>query len=81
MGPYSAIRKGDWKLIYFYGTNNTELYNLKKDIGESTNLAKQYPNKTQELITLLTQQLKAESAQFPTNEISGELMYPKLMKY
>lgn len=77
MGPYSAIRKGNWKLIYFYGTNSTELYDLKNDIGEHFNLAAQYPGKTQELMTLLTRQLKAENAQFPINERTGEVMYPK----
>ena len=60
MGPYSTIRKGDWQLIYFYGTNSTEMYNLKNDIGENENLAKIYPSKMQELITILIQQLKVE---------------------
>ena len=77
MGPYSAIRKGDWKLIYFYGTNSTELYNLKTDISEHFNLAAKYPYKTKEFITLLKQQLKKENAQFPINELTGEVMYPK----
>jgi arylsulfatase A-like enzyme len=80
MGPYSAIRKGDWKLIYFYGTNSTELYNLKNDIGEKNNLDRQLPYKTKELMLLLTEQLKAEKAQFPINENTGELMYPKMIK-
>lgn len=78
MGPYSAIRKGDWKLIYFYGTASTELYNLKTDIGERNNLVKEYPARAQQLITLLNQQLKAENAQFPVDEKTGEIIYPKM---
>ena len=78
MGPYSAVRKGDWKLIYFYGTNTTELYNLKNDIGEHYNLATRYVSKVRELGTVLMQQLKAENAQFPVNERTGEVMYPKI---
>jgi arylsulfatase A-like enzyme len=78
MGPYSAIRKGSWKLIYFYGTGSIELYNLSNDIGEHFNLAAQYPSKTEELITLLNQKLKAENAQFPVNEKTGEILYPTL---
>ena len=36
--PFSSIRKGDWKLIYFHANQNFELYNLKDDIGEKNNL-------------------------------------------
>lgn len=37
--PYSAIRKGNWRLMYNYETNKYELYNLKDDIGEKHNLS------------------------------------------
>ena len=36
--PGGAVRLGDYKLIEFYDTGEVELYNLKNDIGESTNL-------------------------------------------
>lgn len=38
--PYSAIRKGKYKLIYFYEDKNVELYNLDEDISEKNNIAK-----------------------------------------
>lgn len=38
--PYSAIRKGNWKLIHLMETNSYELYNLKDDIGEENDLAR-----------------------------------------
>ncbi len=38
--PGASIRDGDWKLIEFYHYSNFELYNLAKDSGEKTNLAK-----------------------------------------
>lgn len=41
--PYSAMRSGDWKLIYNYETELIELYNLKEDIGEQNNLAQAEP--------------------------------------
>ena len=78
MGPYSAIRKGDWKLIYFYGLHKTELYNLKDDIGEHHNLVKQYPKKAKALLEQLTKMLIAENAQFPSHEKTGETMYPEM---
>ncbi len=36
--PVSVIRKGDYKLIYYYETASYDLYNLVTDIGETTNL-------------------------------------------
>src|SRR5262249_51955753 len=36
--PGGAIRDGDDKLIEFYDTGRVELFDLKKDPGESTNL-------------------------------------------
>jgi len=37
--PASAMRKGDWKLIEFFEDGALELYDLKSDPGEQTNLA------------------------------------------
>lgn len=44
-----SIRKGDWKLIQFFDNNTTELYNLKQDESETTNLVTQNPEKVREL--------------------------------
>ena len=41
--PVSVIREGDWKLLEFFEDGHLELYNLKKDISESDNLAEQMP--------------------------------------
>ena len=58
----NAIREGDWKLIsplkvgWFLedaGSGEWELYNLKEDIGETTNLAAKYPKKVKRLKSLL----------------------------
>ncbi len=35
--PYSAIRQGDWKLIYFHLDQRYELYNIAGDISETQN--------------------------------------------
>ncbi len=48
-----SIRSQNWKLIEFYDTNEIELYDLNKDIGEQHNLAKQNPNKSKELLKQL----------------------------
>ncbi len=62
-GPQVAIRKGNWKLVKGIGSegvqgverrakanmDGAELYDLGKDIGETTNLAEQEPSKVEEL--------------------------------
>lgn len=48
------MRKGDWKLIRFFEDGHEELYNLKRDVGETTNLADAEPGKREELSALLT---------------------------
>ncbi|MGC6427109.1 MAG: sulfatase [Akkermansiaceae bacterium] len=37
--PYAAIRRGDWKLIEFFETGKTELYDLSRDRGERVDQA------------------------------------------
>lgn len=44
-----ALRKGDWKLVQEPSSLQAELYHLAEDIAESTNLAKQMPDKLREL--------------------------------
>ncbi len=47
--PAGAIRKGDWKLIEWFETGRTELYNLRDDLGEQNDLSKKHPDKLAEL--------------------------------
>lgn len=63
--PAGAVRKGNWKLIQNFVTNDVELYNLKADISESQDLADQYPEKREELKTLLENWQKNVKAEFP----------------
>ncbi|MFC1467955.1 sulfatase-like hydrolase/transferase [Verrucomicrobiota bacterium] len=48
----SAVREGDYKLIWFYDTpgHNYELYNLKTDVGENIDLSEAMPAKAAELL-------------------------------
>ena len=48
----SAMREGDWKLIRV-ADNPHLLFNLKNDLGETTNLASHYPQKVNRLLNLL----------------------------
>ncbi|MFT4691915.1 MAG: sulfatase [Verrucomicrobiia bacterium] len=63
-GPYSIIRKGDYKLIKFYEGIN-ELYDLKNDLGETKNLANEMPAKVKALDKRLMAGLKRMGAKIP----------------
>lgn len=62
----SAIRQGDWKLIYFHKQQTIELYNLSKDIEEQYDLSSVELTKTKALANLLTQKLKERNASMPS---------------
>jgi hypothetical protein len=44
-----VARRGDWKLIHMFETGESELYHTGKDIGETTNIADDYPELAKEL--------------------------------
>jgi arylsulfatase A-like enzyme len=68
----TAIRQGDWKLIYFEKYGRLELYNLKDDIKEENDLSKTDVGKTKEMAALLTEELKSSNAQMPTFKATGK---------
>jgi arylsulfatase A-like enzyme len=61
----SAIRKGDWKLIYSMKDGKLSLFNLTEDIGEEKDLSTSNPEMTKKLADELTARLKALDAQMP----------------
>lgn len=70
--PYSAIRKGPWKLIYYYEGENFELFNIEEDISEERNMATRYPERVEAMAKELTQYLKSVQAQRPTRKKAGQ---------
>jgi arylsulfatase A len=56
--PHSAIISGNDKLVRFWKTGKTELYDLAKDRGEQVDLAKKYPAKVKELDARLLHYIK-----------------------
>lgn len=68
--PATTVRRGDWKLIRFHaleddGSDKLELYNLKSDIGETTNLAAEQPERVRELNALIDGFLHETGAVIP----------------
>ena len=77
--PYSAIRKGNWKLIYFHADERFELYNLKNDIGESTNLVEKHKDIAKSLADELRLFLIETNADMPiVKATSKPVPLPKL---
>jgi len=72
IGAFSAVRKGDWKLIYYHLDEGFELFNIKEDIGETRNLASTKTQKLAELAEELTNYLKSVNAQMPKHKTTGK---------
>lgn len=68
----SAIRKGDWKLVYRMHTGDLELYNLREDIGEHNNVAAANPKITASLAKSLGSRLREWNASMPTVRATGK---------
>jgi arylsulfatase A-like enzyme len=64
--PHGAVRLGDYKLIEWYEDLKVELFDLKTDIGERYDLARQRPAKASELRALLHDWRQRVNAQMPT---------------
>lgn len=73
IAPYSAIRVGDWKLIYYYDTRRTMYFNLQEDIFEivdhGSNPRVWKPRET--MARRLTRELKRVDAQVPRVRATG----------
>jgi arylsulfatase A-like enzyme len=63
--PSAAIRRGDDKLILFFEDNHVELYDLRRDQGETKDLASSHPAKAAELRRRLEAWLRETAAQLP----------------
>ena len=63
--PHSAIRVGDYKLIDFPVSNRRLLFDLKNDIGESTDLSQAEPILANKLATKLYDYLNSVDAEQP----------------
>ena len=68
----SAIRQGNWKLIYDLRNGKKELYNLKDDIGEYNNLIVKYPFKARQLSIILKDVLEKNNAPMPIFKMNSK---------
>jgi len=64
--PHSAIRKGDYKLLYFDEDNRSELYYLNEDVSEQNDLSVIQPDTARELQASLFNYLESAKARRAT---------------
>ncbi len=68
-GPSTAMRKGDYKLHYFYARpegSRYELYNLRSDIAEEHDLSGEHPDIVESMAKEMKKWLEDNNAQYPT---------------
>lgn len=63
--PYSIVRSGDYKLIYYFDGSEAKLYDLSNDPLEETNLVKQLPFIASQLKTKLENWWRETGARLP----------------
>lgn len=64
--PYSSIRSGDYRLIESLEDGSMQLYNIKKNIGESKDLSQSMPEKVKEMKRALQKWRESVGAQYPS---------------
>jgi arylsulfatase A-like enzyme len=70
--PFSAVRQGDWTLVYHHPDRRLELFNLAEDIGETRNLAQENPEKVKVLAKTLGDHLREAGGQMPILKKTGK---------
>ncbi|MGC6505936.1 MAG: sulfatase-like hydrolase/transferase [Coraliomargaritaceae bacterium] len=75
---FTSLRVDQWKLIYNYQPSKEipryQLYDLKKDLSESNNLAKLYPKQLRIMMKTLVEELLSMSALYPVD--AGQVLEP-----
>ncbi len=74
--PFSAVRDGDLKLIWFWRDGRAELYDLKHDLGEERDLAGTRRAEVARLRVVLRAQLAACGAILPARRDGQPLAMP-----
>ena len=64
--PAGAVRSGDWKLLEFFEDGRRELYNLRDDPSQKTDLARTHPDRVADLHAKLVAWRKQVNAPMPT---------------
>ena len=69
--PFTAIRRGQWKLIYFHDGPRFELYDLQEDPGETRDLTGSMPEQAEAMAIEMTTWMRDTAAQRSTDRQTG----------
>ena len=72
--PFTSIRVGNWKLLYFHPDRRLELYDLAADIGETRDLAIEHPEKVRELAGRLDAWIREAGVQLSIDKRTGRMI-------
>lgn len=81
---WTSLRDGEWKVIYHYlptkvsGNSHYQLFNLKTDPFEQTDLAPTKPDDLKRMMQNLTTSLEAHQAVYPTEKGNTTALKPKV---
>lgn len=81
---FTTLRQGDWKVIYHYfptevsNGSHYQLYHLKADPYEQSDLAGSEPQKLKEMMTALAAGLEHHHAHYPVDPNSRQPVKPKV---
>ncbi len=70
--PFSALRSGRFKLLFFYTDRRYELYDLDTDLGETVNLLSSHPADAARLSGMMRVALERAGAQLPLDPETRE---------
>ena len=70
--PTTVVRRGDWKLLYFYENQSFELYDLATDIGESNEMSAAQPGLVRSMALEMRDWLLSTNAPLPRNKSNGQ---------
>jgi arylsulfatase A-like enzyme len=71
LGPFSAVRVGAWKLIYYHADRRFELFDVEDDIGETRDRLADSPGVASALAEQLSDWLRQVGAQMPGDRRTG----------
>ena len=77
---FSTHREGDWKIIYNYGSESWELYDLRSDPFEKKNLISEKPETAMEMAAKLIRELDFQNTDYPLDLKTNEPVKPDLGK-
>lgn len=66
--PVSVIKRGNFKLMYWYETGSWEMYDVVNDMSETENIVKEHPEVFKNMAESLINWLKETKAEYPKDK-------------